>query len=191
MTHLLTTSALVLALLPMAFPSHAAAASDSAYAGGCRALFATDLAAGPGRQIGEIDVAVVVYSAGSPSGNPVSAEVTCYFTVNGVRQPGTTVTAEGTTAITGGSVVSFASESPDDDIKLCTIVEYTSDATPTVDDCDQQYLRANIGAAACAAPAASGPPGLDGKPIVHVGPDGDVWIGDKRYHDCPPYANPS
>jgi hypothetical protein len=80
---------------------------------------------------GVMDVLVELYSA-SPGDDPVSATVTCTVTVNGL--PSSTARFAGTGVVTGAKRVSYR-VSENDDVSVCTEIDYTSDDTPTVTEC--------------------------------------------------------
>lgn len=184
-TRLLVASALAVALLSGPFGTPAPAEPASQIKGGCGGSFTTDVLAGQGQATGVIDIAAVVYSTGTVDHNPVTATVTCYVTVNGTAQPEAMVSATGRTVVLGGGAATYTSASPDDDIRMCTSVEF-SDATPASTTCDQ-LTTLDRGAACTVALRIDD---LETGVGVRIGWDGDLWIFEDKYLDCPPYGNP-
>ena len=126
----LVAGAAAAALLAVATPG-AHAASDSVYSGSCQ-LNAQNDPSGQNTWIGVLSGVVFVYSVNTPGDNPVSADLTCE-----VRVDGTTVdshTEPGTGFVWQASQALFVADSTAT-VEVCTIVDYTSNTTPTASAC--------------------------------------------------------
>lgn len=194
------TLALAAGALLSASAPPALAADDSRHYGNCG--FTSSQDATMTQQSGEIHAAVVVYSA--THGNVVNATVTCEIRVDGV--PAASASGSGSGVIAFAEPLSYAAES-DQYVELCTIVDYTSDWTPTTVDCPgamtlefpptlewppqwitdvQNLIWYTVDPYVCealklAAPGA-GPVAIDGQ--------GDVYLYGELVYDCPPYVFP-
>ena len=130
------TKALLAALALLACAAApAAAADDSQYLDGCY----IDAVAVPTGQVGEpetytarMGAEILVYS---PSGEPVSATVTCRFLVRGVVVH--EASFSGTTVVVGSEWTEFSADLPGE-VQMCTTVDFTSDDSPTVTRCDER-----------------------------------------------------
>jgi hypothetical protein len=197
----LVLPALAVALLAGAAAAPpASAASDSTFQGFCDYDLVRQRDVDDHVWTGEVDARTLVYSKGTPSDNPVSANVTCRILVNGVDR--FSRTWSGTTLVAGAAAVTIDA-GPYDWIELCTDIDYTSNDTPDVvcaqpgGDPDywllvQQVIdHANallpwddVDAAVCPLLAAQAP-GVPG--VVDVDPTGDTYAAGSLLYDCPPY----
>ncbi len=196
-------TALALGLLALTAPS-APAADQSWSRGDCGfdTVQAPSLTGDTWTGIGYADV--VVYS--STHGNVVNATVTCELRVNGVTQM--TVSGSGTSVVVFATPMSFHA-AVTDVVSFCTVVDYTSDTTPTTVDCGAAVetqvipqwtvdlidwvidvanyaIVSEVDPRVCAAFQAFAP----GSDPVTITPEGDVYIAGEFFWDCPPYENP-
>lgn len=117
MQKLLGTGLLVGMLALGASDAHA---SHLNLVGGC-SLTATDNPFySAGTKSGEIDIAAVAYYDDLVRR---STTITCYVMVNGLVQPGTHVSATGIDVIVGVGVVTYDTNSADDEVLLCQQVD--------------------------------------------------------------------
>jgi hypothetical protein len=194
MRRLLIALAVVAAALGLATP--ASAGTDSRYRGGCS--FTTEEVA-PGDYRGVLDIEVLVFSIRSPTDNPVSATVTCRLYLNDAELPDLSLTASGTVAVAGAREVTYEA-GPWDLVHICTIVDYTSDDTPTSEECWHTgaelippevieildvlgenvfpVLDENLCPELAARAGTYGP--------VTIEEDGDVYVAGEWFWDCPP-----
>ncbi len=196
--------ALALGLLTLTAPSALAAPNDSKSVGHCGFDTLNQQNVSETAWTGVLYAAVGVFSYAH--GNVVTARVTCEIRVNGVPQ----VSASGA----GAGLVAFAAPvtyeaDVTDVVSLCTIVDYTSDPTPTSVACPEatttrlppqetidllSYVLGWVNGAvvgyvdpaACAAFQALAP----GHGPVSITPEGDVYVGGEYFWDCPPYEYP-
>lgn len=163
-----------------------ASAGSATYHGGC----GFDAAAvGSGLLHGAMYAAVVVREAQlamerRTTESPVSADVTCDLLVNGV--PTRTKTFSGTTVIAGATPLAYYQDE-DDEVVLCTTVDYTSINAPTVTHCAESNAdpTATPDPVLCPVLAASAP-GVPG--TVDIDETGDVYLTGELWWDCPPYT---
>jgi hypothetical protein len=174
----LATSALLIG--PGVLPAQAA---GSAYAGGC---FVEHSADG-----GALYSATVLYST-TPGDNPVSADVTCSWYVNGVLQDA--VTFPGTGVVLDRYLVWYEAQITDT-VTVCTSVDFTSNADPTQTSClpNTDPIDLVVGASGAVDPTlcpilASRSPGLFGG-VVQITPTGDTYVLGNFFWDCPPYGS--
>lgn len=118
-------------------------------------------------------VALVSREAGR---NPVSADVGCYVFAGGV--PTGEASFSGTGVVAGVRLVPYLSlPNP----HVCTVVDFTSDATPTQSSCTPL-----MDAASCPVLQSLAPALPLGGPFT-IAADGDVAVGGTPVWDCPPY----
>ena len=184
---------LVASALALGAPG-AHAGSDSRFEGGCSFTSVADPGLRP-QQVGEIDIATLVYSP-TPGSNPVWATVTCYIAVNGVPQEGTLVAGSGAVVVTGGGVVRYDAAA-NDVVTLCTEIDFTGpgDTTPTVTGCpifhDPDWpppffwdtLWGIVDPVVC--PVIAAAQGTYGP--VDIDEQGDIYIVGELFYNCPPY----
>lgn len=196
------TKALLAALaLAAATAAPAAAGNDSTYAGGCSYSAVTDSSwqvGQPDHYTGELDAAAVVYSPSDPA-QPVTATLTCLLYVRGDLAYAESFT--GTGVIAGAVPIEFDAADPDDEVTLCESMDFADD-TPTYDICYAivpheippaavlDALHEVVGLvpgateALCAVLASGAVPDL-GR-LVSTDDDGDLWLDERRWFDCPP-----
>ncbi len=201
------TTALAIGLLALGAPS-ARATGESSYEGHCSFGTLDDttpggLLGGQNHWVGYVDAAVALYSP--THNNVVGATVRCDVRVNGVTQ--VSVAGSGLGAVVFASPVEFAAEITDV-VELCTVVDYTTDPTPTTDRCQGatttefppqgtiDLINFVLDAATWAVRSADLPicaalralaPGSD---PVFITPEGDVYLFGEWFWDCPPYEYP-
>ena len=168
----------------------ATAASNSSYAGGCNV--ATTPFSAPVFFV--LSVSVVLYST-TPADNPVSATVVCEYYVNGDRI--FTGTISGTAVIADAVVGRFDWGSQSDVVTICTIVDFTSDTTPTQSHCSADLydevggvydtvLDATGSADSVICPVlVSLAPGVPG--VLDIDGEGDTDVAGMSFWNCPPY----
>lgn len=165
----------------------------SKYAGGCSMVAVADpmgATSGPGTFHGVMTVSLAAYSTGEPDTDPVSATVQCYVIVNGWTQFGSLMTRSGAGVVTGAAAIFYTRLNLTDDVRVCTLVDYTSDPTPTTVSCQgvttfempPPIVSDVLDSLVC--PVFATVPGQLG-PLV-IDPQGDVTINGARFWDCPP-----
>lgn len=197
MARLLATSVAALACALLATPAPPAfAADDSTYYGSCGFSAVTDPLAPEGTFTGWVDAQVVLYSR--THGNAVAATVTCELRVNGVAQD--SATASGLGAVIIADTLSYRADVVDW-VQICTIVDFTSDTTPTAVFCpgpttlefppqwvqDLFSMTAYADGVACPLLQQVSP----GAGPVVIDAQGDVYVSDELWWDCPPYQDGS
>ena len=197
------TSALALALLPLAALAPPPAAADGdGYAGGCRwnavqNAFPPGSFGEEGHYHGGVQLAIVLESA---PGALTVAQVSCVLVAEG--KPSRVVL--GPVGVTGAGVAaapaSYTVPAGHRYVTLCTAIEW-ADGRPDTFDCPSHTsievpprdvkeaawtVSRPLEAATCAVLGSQAP----GTGPVEVTPEGDVHAGDEWVFDCPPYANP-
>ena len=195
----LLAAALTLALT-VAAPASAAAPADSRSAGGCR----YEVVGNRNWQVGQpnhytvvLGAAAVLYAESDPA-RPVSATLTCYFTINGVPDDDV-VTFAGTAVVTGAALVDYAL-TDEQILDFCERFDFADD-TPARTRCyptghgiqvppqevedllsDAAEAAGSVGAA-CDAARTAPVPQLGW--VLRTGDDGDVALAGRRVVDCP------
>ena len=193
---------LAVALLGIAAPAHAT--DDSQSFGRCEfQTVSQENVTGTDTYKGAAHAQVLVYSDSAV----VSATVTCEIRLNDVVAA--TASGSGSGVVVVAGQVSYTS-TDFDDVDICTIVDFTSDDTPTTTTCFDipvtqvpphpphntielvlellgPYLDLVFGyvdPAVCAAfqDQAPGAP-----PTVVIDDEGDVYLDGSLFWDCPPY----
>lgn len=188
------TFTLAAALLAVAAGAPGANAGPiSKYHGGCSMVAVadpTEFTFGPGVYQGVMTATVVAYSTGEVDADPVSATVRCYVLVNGALQGGSVLTRSGAGAVIGAGHVFYTRPTFTDEVQVCTLVDYTSDATPSTVKCQQVATfelpppMANEIIDPIVCPAFAAAPGEVGPLLISA--QGDVRLAGTPFWDCPP-----
>jgi hypothetical protein len=201
MSRIRVAVAVAVALLGLAAPG-ARAHGDSRFEGDCgfTSVHQEDLSA-PDEWTGYVAAHVVLYS--ERHGTPVSADVSCVLSVDGVEQQ--RFSASGTGVVAFADAIRYTAGEYSW-ITMCIVVDYTSDETPTQEDCGygdpmfppqwvidlidyvfdivNEAIIGHVDPAVCAALPALGP-GVPG--LVEIDATGDVRLFGEPFWDCPPY----
>lgn len=188
------TTLLATLVTAAAFAAPAEAAPPQ-YAGGCRLDHFEQETQGGDQRGGTLHFAIALYDAADVTDNPVSADVHCELTVDGVVV-GATPTEHVTVAGAGHAQVVYNAH-VDSYVRVCTVVENWSEGSPDIRDCPEPQhfqippqevldpLNAILDGTVCPA-IASLAPGMPG--VVDVTPQGDVFVAGDKIWDCPPFG---